>query len=80
MRALPDANKRLKDARLFKILSYRSNQLPGQGNTAASIDELYLFLTHMTAIEYIRKRRSAKLRIVRVGLKIFTFFFGIILL
>lgn len=31
-----------------------SNQLLGQGKTAASIDELYLFLTNMTAIEYIR--------------------------
>ena len=31
-----------------------SNQLLGKGNTAASIDELYLFLTNMTAIEYIR--------------------------
>ena len=36
------------------ILSYMSNQLLGVGNTAASIDELYLFLTNMTAIEYIR--------------------------
>ena len=31
-----------------------SNQLLGVGNTVASIDELYLFLTNMTAIEYIR--------------------------
>lgn len=39
---------------LFNILSFMSNQLLGKGNTAASIDELYLFLTNMTAIEYIR--------------------------
>jgi type IV secretory pathway VirB4 component len=44
----------LKDAMLFNILSYMSNQLLGVGNTVASIDELYLFLTNMTAIEYIR--------------------------
>ena len=49
-----DTNKRLKDAMLFNILSFMSNQLLGKGNTAASIDELYLFLTNMTAIEYIR--------------------------
>ena len=49
-----DTNKRLKDAMLFNILSFMSNQLLGQGKTAASIDELYLFLTNMTAIEYIR--------------------------
>ena len=54
VKGLLDTNKRLKDAMLFNILSYMSNQLLGQGNTAASIDELYLFLTNMTAIEYIR--------------------------
>ena len=51
---LMDTNRRLKDAMLFNILSYMSNELLGKGNTMASIDELYLFLTNMTAIEYIR--------------------------
>ena len=54
VKGLMDTNRRLKDAMLFNILSYMSNQLLGVGNTAASIDELYLFLTNMTAIEYIR--------------------------
>lgn len=54
VKGLMDTNKRLKDAMLFNILSFMSNQLLGKGNTAASIDELYLFLTNMTAIEYIR--------------------------
>lgn len=54
VKGLMDTNKRLKDAMLFNILSYMSNQLLGVGNTAASIDELYMFLTNMTAIEYIR--------------------------
>ena len=54
VKGLMDTNKRLKDAMLFNILSYMSNQLLGVGNTAASIDELYLFLSNMTAIEYIR--------------------------
>lgn len=54
VKGLMDTNKRLKDAMLFNILSYMSNELLGKGNAAASIDELYLFLTNMTAIEYIR--------------------------
>lgn len=54
VKGLMDTNKRLKDAMLFNILSFMSNELLGKGNAAASIDELYLFLTNMTAIEYIR--------------------------
>ena len=54
VKGLLETNKRLKDTMLFNILSFMSNQLLGEGHTAASIDELYLFLTNMTAIEYIR--------------------------
>ena len=36
------------------ILSYMNHKLLTKGNTAASIDELYLFLSNLTAIEYIR--------------------------
>lgn len=54
VKGLMDTNRRLKDAMLFNSLSYMSNELLGKGNTMASIDELYLFLTNMTAIEYIR--------------------------
>ena len=54
VKGLLDTNVRLKNAMLFNILSFMSNQLLGKGDTAASIDELYLFLTNMTAIEYIR--------------------------
>ena len=54
VKGLMDTNKRLKDTMLFNILSYMSNQLLGRGNTVAAVDELYLFLTNMTAIEYIR--------------------------
>lgn len=54
VKGLLETNKRLKDAMLFNILSYMSNELLGRGNTMASIDELYLFLTNLTAIEYIR--------------------------
>ena len=54
VKGLLDTNKRLKDAMLFNTLSFMSNQLLGQGYTVASVDELYLFLSNMTAIEYIR--------------------------
>ena len=54
VKGLLDTNKRLKDLMLFNILSYMSNLLLGSGNTVAAIDELYLFLTNRTAIEYIR--------------------------
>ncbi len=54
VKGLMDTNRRLKDAMLFNILSHMSNQLLGKGNTAAAIDELYLYLTNHTAIEYIR--------------------------
>lgn len=54
VKGLLDTNRRLKDAMLFNILSYMTNELLSKGNTVATIDELYLFLTNMTAIEYIR--------------------------
>ena len=54
VKGLMDSNKKLKDAMLFNILSYMSDVLLSKGFAAASIDELYLFLTNMTAIEYIR--------------------------
>ncbi|MBO5575429.1 MAG: DUF87 domain-containing protein [Ruminococcus sp.] len=54
VKGLMDTNKHLKNTLLFNILSYMSGQLLGKGNTVAAIDELYLFLTNLTAIEYIR--------------------------
>jgi type IV secretory pathway VirB4 component len=54
VKGLMEANKKLKDAMLFNILSYMNHKLLTKGQTAAAIDELYLFLTNVTAIEYIR--------------------------
>ena len=54
VKGLMDTNRRLKDCMLFNILSYMSNELLGKGSTAASVDELYLFLSNMTTIEYLR--------------------------
>lgn len=54
VKGLMDTNRRLKDCMLFNILSFMSNELLSKGNTAASVDELYLFLSNMTTIEYLR--------------------------
>ena len=54
VKGLMDTNRRLKDCMLFNILSFMSNELLGKGNTTASVDELYLFLSNMTTIEYLR--------------------------
>ena len=54
VKGLLQASRNVKNALLFNILSFMSNQLLTAGYTVASIDELYLFLTNLTAIEYIR--------------------------
>ena len=54
VKGLLQASKNVKDAMLFNILSYMSDALSTNGHTAACIDELYLFLTNLTAVEYIR--------------------------
>ena len=58
----------VKAAILFNILSYMSNMLLSEGNAVAALDELYLWLGNLTAVEYIRnclkrvrKRNSAML-------------------
>ena len=48
------AGKNLMDAMLFNLLSYMSDALLRKGETALAIEELHLFLTNMTALEYIR--------------------------
>lgn len=54
VKGLLQANSSIRNAMLFNILSYMSNELLTKGSTVASIDELYLFLTNLVAIEYIR--------------------------
>ena len=54
VKGLLDTNQRLKDAMLFNLLSYMSHRLLNEGNTVASMDEIYLFFTNRTAVEYIR--------------------------
>lgn len=54
VKGLLDSSRKVKDAMLFNILSYMSHALLTIGNTVACVDELYLFLTNLTAVEYIR--------------------------
>lgn len=54
VKGLLQASGGLKDAMLFNILSYMSNELLTRGRTVAAIDEFYLFLTNLTAVEYVR--------------------------
>jgi len=54
VKGLLQASRNIKNALLFNVLAYMSDALLTNGNTAATIDELYLFLTNPVAIEYIR--------------------------
>ena len=54
VKGLLEASRNIKDALLFNVLSYMSGVLLSVGGTVAGIDELYLFLTNLTAIDYIR--------------------------
>ncbi len=54
VRDLLNGNGNVKDAMLFNILSYLSDRLLTEGNTAAVLDELYIWLSSRTTVEYIR--------------------------
>ena len=44
----------VRNAMLFNLLSYLSDKLLTEGNTVAGLDELYIWLSNPTAVEYIR--------------------------
>ena len=54
VKGLLQASRNVKNALLFNVLSYLSDKLLTKGNTAAVLDELYIWLSNLTAIEYIR--------------------------
>ncbi len=54
VKGLLQASKNIRNALLFNVLSYMSEQLLTKGNTVASIDEFYLMLNNLTAVEYVR--------------------------
>ena len=54
VKGLLQASRNVKNALLFNVLSYLSDKLLTEGNTAAGLGELYIWLSNLTAIEYIR--------------------------
>lgn len=54
VKGLLQASDNVKNAILFNVLSYMWDALLTKGNTAASLDEFYLFLSNPVAVEYIR--------------------------
>ena len=54
VKGLLQASKNVKDAMLFIVLSFLSDKLLTVGNTVATLDELYIWLSNITTIEYIR--------------------------
>lgn len=66
VKGILELDPHLRDAVLFNLLSYMSNELLTKGFTIGSLDEFYLFLTNRKAVEYVRnfskrvrKRESA---------------------
>ena len=54
VKKLLESNASVKNALLFNILSYMSDKLLTEGNTVATLDELYIWLSNRMTIEYIR--------------------------
>ena len=54
VKELLHASAGVKNAMLFNLLSYLSDKLLTEGNTVAGLDELYIWLSNPTAVEYIR--------------------------
>ena len=54
VKGMLSAAKNVRNAMLFNILSFLSDKLLTEGNTVAALDELYIWLSNPTAIEYIR--------------------------
>lgn len=54
VKGLLQANGGVKNAMLFNVLSFLSDKLLTEGNSVATLDELYIWLSNLTTIEYIR--------------------------
>ena len=54
VKGMLSAARNVRNAMLFNVLSYMSDKLLTVGNTVAALDELYIWLSNPTAIEYIR--------------------------
>ncbi|MDE6591226.1 MAG: DUF87 domain-containing protein, partial [Oscillospiraceae bacterium] len=53
VKGLLQASGNVKNAMLFNVLSFLSHKLLTVGNTVATLDELYIWLSNVTTIEYI---------------------------
>lgn len=54
VKGLLQANVKVRNLMLFNVLAFCSDKLLTEGNTVATLDELYIWLSNMTTIEYIR--------------------------
>ncbi|MDL2232062.1 type VI secretion protein [Ruminococcaceae bacterium OttesenSCG-928-L11] len=54
LKDLLEAGEQIKNPTMFNLLAYMSNVLLTQGHAVAAIDEFYLFLGNLRAVEYIR--------------------------
>lgn len=54
VKGLLQAGSNVRNAMLFNVLSFLSDKLLTEGNTVATLDELYIWLSNLTTIEYIR--------------------------
>lgn len=54
VKGLLQASANFRQAMLFNILSFLSHKLLTEGNTVAALDELYIWLSSITTIVYIR--------------------------
>ena len=54
VKSLLEASSNLKNAMLFNVLSYMTNKLLVEGNTAGILDEFYLFLDNPVMVKYVR--------------------------
>lgn len=68
----------VKNAQLFNLFAFFSDQLLTKGNTVAVLDELHVWLSNLTAIEYIRnvlkraRKRDSSLLLASQNLEDFT--------
>lgn len=54
VKGLLQAGSNVRNAMLFNVLAFLSDKLLTEGNTVATLDELYIWLSNLTTIEYIR--------------------------
>ena len=54
LKDLLEAGEQIKNPTMFNLLSFMSNTLLTRGNAVAAVDEFYLYLSNLRAVEYIR--------------------------